>query len=227
MKDRENILLLNSSSEILLFDTTCPKNGRLNVLKEFIYFLKFLGNRGKIDFAFSAHEESSHPGLSIKENYILDSVPTSLIKDREDNFKMTAQNLSNPFLKSLIKATECVDRIMNTLNPEEKKLVSIAKALLSQSEYVFMDRPDMNISSELLKTVKEALAFEARENGRKVLIRPEKQEKWLDLATHIVAKNDANVYVKTGNMLCSASKSGSFQELPASLHRFELIKKSA
>ncbi|MEX0798370.1 MAG: hypothetical protein WD025_02950, partial [Bacteriovoracaceae bacterium] len=134
------------ASEIFLFDGLNTGVFQRNILKEFIYYLKFTGKKGMINFSFSGNEESFHPRLTIKENYILDSVPTSLIKDKEDNFQMTAQNLGNEHLKQLIKETECVNRVVKDLSPEEKKLVGIVKALLSQSEYVFMDRPDLTVS---------------------------------------------------------------------------------
>ena len=214
------------AQEILIFDATCPERARLNVLKEFISYLKFSGMRSKIDFSFSGHEESAHAALTIKENYMLDSVPTSLIKDREDNFQTTAENLANEHLKKLIEATQCVDRLMSELSVEDKKLVSIVKALLSQSEYLFMDKPDMYLSAELLEKVKLALLFEAKENNRKILIRPAQREKWLDLATHIVAKDDLNRFNSAPNPLCE-TQHDRVKHIPrASVYQFELIKKA-
>lgn len=187
--------------EIFLFESECPKRGRLNVLKEFIYFLKFNGKRGKIDFSFSGNEESAHSALTIKDNYILDSVPTSLIKDKEDNFMETAQGLANEHLKLLIQETEELDRLISELETSEKKLVSIVKSILSTSEYLFLDAPDEGISQKVLEMVKSAIIFEVDNNNRKIFIKPGAKEKWLDLATHIITKNEKNQYVKNENNL--------------------------
>ncbi|MCO4755836.1 MAG: hypothetical protein KC478_15250, partial [Bacteriovoracaceae bacterium] len=184
------------SPEIYLFETKQVNPFSTNVLKDFIYYLKYTGKKGLINFSFSGNLESAHSNLSIKENYILDAVPTSLIKDKEDNFQMTSDNLENIHLKELIKATDCINRLVKDLSCVEKKLVGIVKALLSESEYVFMDAPDKYIDNELLSTVKAALEYESTHNQRTVLISPYKKEKWLDVATHWVIKDSDNKYIK-------------------------------
>ena len=79
----DNLTLLKRS-DIILFDPT-PKNKYQNNLKNLIYFLKTKGHQGTIDFSHSDGVNSLHPNLSIKENFILDSIPTSLIRDNEKN----------------------------------------------------------------------------------------------------------------------------------------------
>lgn len=207
-----NSVKQNLLGEIILFERQPVAGSQFNGLKEFIYFLKFSGMRRKINFSFSGNEMSSHQNLTIKENYILDSVPTSLIKNRDDNFALTTKALKNPHLKNLIQATECLDRKICELSKEDKKLVSIAKALLSSSEYIFLDLPDLNLESKHLKMAKQALLFESQVRQRKVLIMPENQEKWLELATHIVSKNEKKQYIQSLNTLCSNVLTGDFSK---------------
>src|SRR5690554_7965836 len=132
-----NVVNLRPSPQILLFST----EGQSNSLKEFICYLKCSRREQRFNFAFSGDRESLHQGLSIKENYLLDSVPSSLIISRDDNFALTTANLANPYLKDMIMATERIDRAIESLSPCEAKLVSIAKALLAKSEYIFLERP--------------------------------------------------------------------------------------
>ncbi len=77
--------------------------------------------RGRIDFSLAGNLESLHANLSIKENYILDSVPTSLIKDKDDNFSITARNLKNQHLKDLIETTSCLNRKVCELPIQREK----------------------------------------------------------------------------------------------------------
>lgn len=181
-------------ARIYLFESACARKGGQNSLKEFMTFLKHKGAGTRIDFALAGSLETLHANLSIKDNYILDSVPTSLIKDREDNFALTAENLKNHYLKDLIKETDCLQRKVLELSNQEKKLVSIAKGLLSQSEYLFLENPDQGILKDHMELIKSALSFEALVNKRTVLIRPEKRENWLDVAGNLVSKKEKGPY---------------------------------
>tara|TARA_Y100000780_G_scaffold155505_1_gene140157 strand:+ start:190991 stop:191635 length:645 start_codon:yes stop_codon:yes gene_type:complete len=188
------------SPEIYLFNSE-QKSFSANVLKDFIYYIKFTGKKGLINFSFSSAEDGLHQNLSIKDNYILDAVPTSLIKNSEDNFRHTSDNLKNPHLKDLIKETDCINRIVKDLTCEEKKLVGIVKTILSASEYIFMDSPDRLICNDTLKLVKAALEFESSHNNRKVFLSPATKEKWLDIATHWVCKKENGSFSKCRNQL--------------------------
>jgi len=72
-----------SPKQIYLFEDQQDRANQ-NSLKEFIYYLRFNGKKGIIDFSYASSVESIHPALSIKENFILDAVPTSLIKNKDD-----------------------------------------------------------------------------------------------------------------------------------------------
>lgn len=219
-----NHLKIIQSPEILLFSQ--PSKGNINAgsnaLKEFMRYLKSVGIRGKIDFAFAGNGQGLHPELSIKENYILDSVPTSLIRNREDNFRLLAKALPNQKLKELIQMTECLERKAKTLNPSEKNLAGIAKALLAESEYIFLDSPDANLGQSALATVKEALAHESVHKQRKAFIRPANPEKWIELASHTVELNAKGIFIKTSNPFAPCSSQT--EQSPAPL--FELVKKA-
>tara|TARA_B100001971_G_scaffold111191_1_gene102209 strand:+ start:155053 stop:155697 length:645 start_codon:yes stop_codon:yes gene_type:complete len=186
--------------QILLFDLV-DQNSRSNALKEFMFYLKYSGKRGKINFALSSSNENVHYHLTIKDNYILDSVPTSLIVDREDNFSRRVDNLQNPHLKELVYKTDCIERLVKDITPQEKKLVSVVKALLSDSEYIFLDNPDIGQDIEIVNIIKKAIIFEVENYHRKVFLKSDKREIWLDISTDIISRNENNKYIKTKNKL--------------------------
>lgn len=187
--------------QIFLFDEISQTSNANNSLKEFIYYLKYSGNRGMINFAFSSANENIHQHLSIKDNYILDSVPTSLIKDKEDNFSQRIEGLKNSHLKDLVIETNDINRIVHNLSSQEKKLVSIVKALLSDSEYIFLDKPDIEQPIALVNKIKEAILFEVEKNQRKVFLISNKREVWLDISTDIITRNEQKEFIKTTNKL--------------------------
>lgn len=191
--------------QILLFDLYDQKRSS-NALKEFMFYLKFSGKRGKINFALSSANENVHHHLSIKDNYILDSVPTSLIINKEDNFSQRVENLQNDYLKALVYETDCIDRLVKDISAQEKKLVSIVKALLSDSEYIFLDNPDFEQNIDIVNKVKNAIIYEVENYHRKVFLRSDKREIWLDISTDIVSRSENNQYIKTKNKLHSMNQ---------------------
>lgn len=186
--------------QIYLFDTlqaTCKQNS----LKEFIYFLRFNGVKGIIDFSYAAAQETIHPTLSIKDNFILDSVPTSLIKNKEDNLNERISKLNNKLLIELINKLGAIDRKADQLTKEEQKLSSIVKALLSSSEYVFLEMPESGLGPFTLKKLKECLLFEVETNERTIFIHAKNNNSWLDITSEIVTKQKNGKYQHSKNPL--------------------------
>lgn len=192
-----------SYQQIFLFDDTYLEKNFKNSLKEFIYYLRYTGIKGVIDFSFSSNSDTIHPKLSIKDNFILDSVPKSLIKNKEDNFRFRLTELSNSVLAELIENLEPIERTISELNCEEIKLASIIKSLLSHSEYLFLEYPDQYLSTKNLKLIKEALKYEVNTNNRKVFLKPFNNDAWIDIATDIITKNEKKEYIKSQNPLSS------------------------
>lgn len=178
-------------NHIFLFEQT-DELAPQNALKEFIYFLKFKGIKGIIDFSYSNGSGSLHHNLSIKENFILDAIPTSLIKDGENNLKEFLDQLNNSYIVSLIEKLGPLGQNISKLSSEKVKLASIVKALLSPSEYVFLIAPEENQSLETLEILKQAINHELKCNHRKFLIRPNTSESWMDISTRLVNKCDSS-----------------------------------
>lgn len=187
--------------QIFLFDDSFQEKKFSNSLKEFIYYLRYTGTKGVIDFSYASDADSIHPKLSIKDNFILDSVPTSLIIDKEDNLRLRLSELSNQVLATLIEQLEPIERVANELTTEEVKMASILKSLLSNSEYIFLEYPDRSLSANSLSLIKECILFEVKNNNRKVFIRPYNNDVWIDMATDIVTKNQQQEYKKAPNVL--------------------------
>lgn len=211
-------------NQIFLFDDSFTGNRFNNSLKEFIYYLRFNKIKGVIDFTYAAHSDSIHPQLSIKDNFLLDSVPTSLIKEKEDNLQHNIDMLNNETLVELIGSLQPLDRISKELSQEEVKLASIVKALLAKTKYIFLEKPDMDLSLEMINKVKECLKHEVIENNRVVFLKAGNNDAWLDIATDIVTRNENKEYQKNPNMLCEIATRRSVEKETS--YSFGLLKKA-
>ena len=173
---------------IFLFDQNSSTINDVNPLKEFFNFLKYKNKKRTIDFCYSCEKDSLHQNLSIKENFILDAVPKSLIRDGEDNLKQFLKTLKNPHLKTLIAQLEDLSSKIDTLNPEQLKLASVIKSLLSQSEYIFLLNPDQHLSLKNLQLIKKGIQFEVYHRHRNVVIKAKNRDLWMDISGQIISK---------------------------------------
>jgi ABC-type branched-subunit amino acid transport system ATPase component len=210
--------------EIFLFDDTHKSHRFNNSLKEFIYYLRFNNIKGVIDFTYASHSDSIHPQLSIKDNFLLDSIPTSLIKKKEDNLQHNIEMLNNDTLVELIEFLNPLDRISHELTNEEVKIASIVKALMAQTKYIFLERPDKDLSLDMLNKVKECLRCEVEENNRIVFLKADNNDSWLDMATDVITRNENREYQKHANMLSAINNNQTTDFTPT--YNFALHKKA-
>lgn len=157
-----------------------------NPLKEFISFLKSNGTTGVIDFSFSAGLSSLHPSKTLKDNFILDSVPSSLIKNNEDNFQSLLRTIKNETLLELVHSLKPFDKEPKFYTDHEVSIASIVKSLLSKSKLIFIDDSQIKLDTETLEIVKKCIQIEIEQNNRKVLISTNKATKWLSITSAVV-----------------------------------------
>ncbi len=189
-------LLKIQYQHIFLFDTGPLCDLKVNPLKDFLYFLKFEGQKGIIDFSYSWEKDSLHSNLTIKENLLLDSIPTSLIRDNENNLKEFFKTLENPYLIKLFEALGNLNDKVANLSIERLKLTSLIKAMVSKSEFVFLVEPESFDSYETIATLKQCILFEVDTHQRKFMIKPSQKETWLDITTHLITKDEKHSYIK-------------------------------
>ena len=200
-----NLYKLNNC-KIYFFEKTIVSQYDANPLKEFLYFLKYKGH-DFINFSFSADKNCLHDNLSVKENFILDAIPTSLIKDGENNLNDFIERIGNPHVRELILLIGNLNEKIHNLPEEKKKLVSLTKAIISQSQFMFLDTPDNNISNETLQIVKKCVHHEAKLNNRIILIKSDRKILWPDIVTNIITKNKDFTYSISKNPLLKSNQS--------------------
>ena len=181
---------------IYLFDS---KNGQRNSLKDFLYYLRFSGKRGVIDFSYANETDSLHHNMTIKENLILDSIPTSLIKENEVNLSDFLKEIKNPELIAMIAKVSNMERSIASLDKRTLKLTSLVKALLAQREMVFLVDPHSDLNAEDISLLKKCLNYESLHNNRKIFIQTSDQDCWLDTANIIIGRDAKNKFSEKSN----------------------------
>ncbi|MAZ49711.1 MAG: hypothetical protein CME65_14210 [Halobacteriovoraceae bacterium] len=179
-----------------MFDS---KNGQRNSLKDFLYYLRFSGKRGVIDFSYANETDSLHHNMTIKENLILDSIPTSLIKENEVNLSDFLKEIKNPELIAMIAKVSNMERSIASLDKRTLKLTSLVKALLAQREMVFLVDPHSDLNAEDISLLKKCLNYESLHNNRKIFIQTSDQDCWLDTANIIIGRDAKNKFSEKSN----------------------------
>ncbi len=212
MNELKNKKLTPRQQKVYFFESI-NKQSNQNTLKEFLYFLKSEG-KNRIDFSYSASKNALHADLSIQENYILDAIPKSLIRDNENNLQEFLKGLENPHLKVLVTSLGDLNRKVKSLTLAEKKIASLTKTILSTSKYIFLEAPEVNLSFNQLETVKDCLRYEAQKKGRTVLLKSIKKVLWPEIITDIVSKNEKSQFIITKNSLFNQEKRERLQVAP-------------
>ena len=163
-------------------------------LKDLFSFLRLTGLKGKISFSHSSGQHSLHQNLSIKENYLLDALPTCLIQESNEYLNGHIAELQNPFLKDLIHMTFPMHRMISGLNKKELALVNITKALLHGPKYLFLENPETYLNASELQIVKNTLVYEVEEHQLCVFVRSENAENWIDICPIILKKHETEFY---------------------------------
>ncbi len=167
-----------------------------NPLKEFISFMKSSGTSGVIDFSFSAGISSLHPSKTLKDNFILDSVPSSLIKNNEDNFKSLLKTIKNETLIGLVNSLKPFDKEPQYYCENDISVASMVKSLLSKSKYIFIDDTQLKLDHETLEIIKDCIKIEMEQNQRKVFISTKRATSWLSITSAIVTNKNGSFSVK-------------------------------
>lgn len=191
---------LNLTKRICFFDLKSSLVHK-NALKEFIYFLRYQGKSGVIDFSFANSNGSVLPNLSLKDNFILDAISTSLIKNQDANLRQKIESLSNTYLSELIDSLYPLERMVSELKKSEIKLTAFAKSLLSSSEYIFLCNPDEGHDLQTIELMKNAISHEVKFSNRTIFISSPNKEIWLDIVTDIIHKDSKHQYIVSDNIL--------------------------
>lgn len=170
-------------------------------LKYFLNFVKFLDLKRWTDFAYVPEESDLLPNLTLKENLFLEAIPPSLSLSKEFQLREFLQKTGNEYLLQIFKMISHPDYYPSQVDLHEKKLICLLRALLKESEFLFLEEPSLHLkeNAEEISLIKLALSHESKKRNRVVIISMKKWEVWADLITKVITR------VPQGRYLIQAS----------------------
>ena len=173
-----------SAGDTLLFEVKKQQHNQ-SQLKEFIHFIKYCGRRGPIRFRHIEEGAELMVNLTLRENLLLDLG----VRDRNEN--SISDILKSEERIALSKLMDCVkDENMypSQATKEDKKIISIIKILLHNSDYLFLEKPEKYLSQTNQKVFFDALFASKEKFDQTLLITSDHRNLWLDHVNKIVSK---------------------------------------
>jgi hypothetical protein len=175
---KQNIYLIRNHQEL----------AETNSLKIYLNILK----QKKIDFEMKFSHcnvmTTLHRDITLRENFDLESLPTTIrVRVLDETIKIL-EKIKNPYLKKMLSRITPLERTPSQLNNEEFLLSSLCKSILKDSHFLFIDYPHESLTQTNLKLVKQCLTYECNVRGRTIFIGTNNIENWLDVTQGIISR---------------------------------------
>jgi ABC-type thiamine transport system ATPase subunit len=175
---KQNIYIVRNHHEVY----------QTNSLKLYLNILK----QNKIDFNMKFSHCNAmttlHRDITLRENFDLESLPSSITVRAVDETIKILSKIKNPHLKKMLSRITPLERRPGQLNHEEFILSSLCKSILKDSPYLFIDYPEDKLTHTNLKLVKDCLRYECQERGRTIMIGTNNIDNWLDISQGIISR---------------------------------------
>ncbi|HLE11722.1 MAG: hypothetical protein A2504_15510 [Bdellovibrionales bacterium RIFOXYD12_FULL_39_22] len=179
--------------DILLFKNHLNDKGHCH-LKTFINFLNYNHVKRPLKFAYISSNHQLIEGLTLKENILLDYIPSDLSTSKEHQFNSYMQKSENTHLQKLFAQITLPDAYPSKVDRQMQQLAVFIKGLIQQSDFLFLERPEEFLSSENIVHIINAIEFNSKNSGQVVLLSTTLSDKWFNHITKIVTKSSAHCF---------------------------------
>lgn len=166
-----------------------PNCDHSSYLSEFMAFIKSQKITSPFTFAYVGDETNLMPNLTLNENILMNFSPRSLTTEKENQFEEYLNLKQNYYIKKLYNKLIDKDLIVHAANPEMKKIASLIKALITDSEYIFLENPEKDLSENIRILFTKALNTHLELNEINAFIYSSNEELWKPHCSHSVARN--------------------------------------
>jgi ABC-type multidrug transport system ATPase subunit len=181
--------LLDQNCVTLLFLEN--QNGvHSSYLSEFISFIKSQKVTMPFTFSYVGDQTNLMSTLTLNENILLNFTPKSLTTEKENQFEDYLNQKQNIYIKKLYEKLTERDIPTHAAIPEMKKLASLIKALTTESEYLFLENPEKDLSENL--RILFTMALETHREHKKIntfYFSQYNEDLWKTHCTHTVSRN--------------------------------------
>ena len=185
-----------TEQDIILFEKL-EASGAPSCLKQFLSFLKMQSIPAPPRFAYVDTEGSLLPGLNLKENISLDSIPSTISSTAQFTLEDYLERLGNKHLVKLYQFIELTSDLPYQVDSRTRKIAALVKGLLQRTDFLFLENPEKYLSKEVLSVFKKAMLQQLDDHRQTLLIRAHALEEWTPLVTKTVTPSLCS---KTGRL---------------------------
>lgn len=166
-----------------------PNYDHASYLSEFIAFIKSQKIPFPFSFSYVGGETNLMPNLTLNENILMNYSPHSLTTDKEHQFQEFLNLKENYYIKKLYDKLSEKHLAAHLAQPEMKKIASLIKALTTESEYIFLENPEKDLSENIRILFSKALDTHLEKNQINAFIYSSNSELWVSQCSHSVSRN--------------------------------------
>jgi ABC-type multidrug transport system ATPase subunit len=177
----------NINSYLFLNDPSC---GHSSYLSEFIAFIKSQHSATPVNFSYVGDETNLMPKLTLNQNILMNFSPISLTNEKVKQFEDYLTHNQNAYIKKLYDKLIDRDIVTQNAGPEMKKLTSLIKALITESDYIFLENPENDLSENIRILFNKALETHIQLKNIKTFIYSSTgEESWKPYCMYTVSRN--------------------------------------
>ena len=176
----------NYAKFLFLKDPNCEHS---SYLSEFISFIKSQKIMSPFVFSYVGDETNLLPALTLNENILMNFSPRSLTTEKDNQFEEFLSHKENYYIKKLYDKLGEREVLASVASPEMKKLTSLIKALTTESEYIFLENPEKDLSENIRILFSKALDIHLEQYEINAFIYSSNQEMWKSHCSHSVYRN--------------------------------------
>jgi ABC-type lipoprotein export system ATPase subunit len=144
---------------------------------------------GPYKFSYVGKQGNLIPELTLKQNLLLDYTGESLSEEKEVHFKKNLKELPNVQMETIYNMIIALSEFPKNATSEEIKLISLLKALLSNSPYIFLECPEEELSEKSFHKFQEALFNQIQTSKQTVFLITKKENNWSKYISKIITRN--------------------------------------
>jgi ABC-type thiamine transport system ATPase subunit len=183
--EKEKMIQEQTDQDIILFNPL-EDCGAPSCLKQFLSFLKMQSIPAPPRFAYVDTEGSLLPGLTLKENISLDSIPSTISSTARFTLEDHLERIGNKHLVKLYQFIELTDDCPYQVDSRTRKIAALVKGLLQRTDFLFLENPEKYLSKEVLRVFKAAMLTQLNLHKQTLLIKAHALEEWTPLITKTV-----------------------------------------
>lgn len=159
-------------------------------VNEFISFLKYFKIPKPYKFTTISSDHNLIAGMTLKENILMNLNTDSLTAGKELEFEELIAFKTNPYLKDIIEHFTEAELLPKEASKEAIKSAQLLGAILSDTQFIFMESPEKDLSFKNFSMFLKALKHHCSVKNVNIFISSANPELWTNEAHFFIQRDD-------------------------------------